>query len=382
MDTKKLQIFTKKRFWAGLLLAQFLLFYAFSTSEILIGFFEKLFEFQKGLHQKLFAVFPFSIGDVFYISLGLYLIFFLISIFRKKEKKPLWIGFLMTVNLLYFIYQIFWGMLYFQKPLISKLPETEITLDLTKKLAIKYLELCKQTRAKVNEDQNGVFKIRNQNAIEAEILANQKLLLHKINSKAATQVNSFKPSLFKGIMSQTGIMGYYNPFTAEAQYNPELPSSQLPFTLSHESAHQMGYAREQEASFIGFLISENSKNADLRYSCEYFVLKTLLNSLVEKNPEFVKKMIQNYSPAMKRDRLAEIAFRKRNEGWISDFFGFTNDLFLKSNRQEGSVTYSYFADLLIRYESGVAKLSKIKKNRILRYGSKNTNDEKKLLPHQ
>ncbi|WP_376785804.1 hypothetical protein [Kaistella carnis] len=42
---------------------------------------------------------------------------------------------------------------------------------------------------------------------------------------------------------------------------------------------------------------------------------------------------------------------KKHEGLLEVLFGYTNDLFLKSNQQEGSITYSYFIDLLLRYES-------------------------------
>ena len=151
-------------------------------------------------------------------------------------------------------------------------------------------------------------------------------------------------------MSFTGILGYYNPFTAEAQYNPGLPSSYLPLTLAHESAHQLGFAREQEANFIGYLIGVNSSNSELRYSTQYFTLKSLLNSIVYDDEKFVEYIIKNYSAGMKRDRAYEKQFVFQHQGWLNEFFGFTNNLFLKSNQQEGSVTYSYFIDLLVRYE--------------------------------
>ena len=151
-------------------------------------------------------------------------------------------------------------------------------------------------------------------------------------------------------MSYTGILGYYNPFTAEAQYNSELPSTFIPFTTAHESSHQLGFAREQEANFVGYLMGVNSTNLDLRYSTEYFTLKSLLRFIVDEDPEFVKSVIKNYSPAMKRDRSYERSFIFRHQGWLDEFFGFTNNLFLQSNQQEGSVTYSYFIDLLLNYE--------------------------------
>ncbi len=349
-DTKKNKIYRRKRFWAGVLLAQFLLFFLLSKSDAAVKLAEHFFEFQKAFHQKLFSLFPFSVGDLLYVLLGIYLIFILFKIFKKSSRqKYLFKGFIL-LNILYFSYQIFWGLLYFQQPLIEKLPKEEPTLEEAKQLALKYLEICKKDRELVKEDKNGVFKVFNLKNIESEILQNQNQLPKLVTEKKGTQINSFKTSLYKGVMSYTGILGYYNPFTAEAQYNEKLPSSYLSFTLAHESAHQLGFAREQEANFIGYLIAKNSTNAELKYSTDYFVLKSLLNALVEKNPEFVKSAILNYSEGMKRDRLYEKMFFEKHSGLLDAFFGFTNDLFLKTNQQEGSITYSYFVDLLIRYE--------------------------------
>lgn len=340
----------RKRFWAGSLLAQFLLFFIFSKTEITVRFFERFFEWQKSLHQKIFAHSPFSVGDVAYILLAIIFIFFLIKILNKKTRNAYLFKSVILLNILYFIYQLFWGMLYFQEPIIHKLPKEEITLEETKALTVKYLNYCKQLRLLVKEDKDGVFKVEDLESVKKEILKQQSRLPGFPDPKSSNGINSLKPSLFTGIMSYTGILGYYNPFTAEAQYNAALPATYLPFTFAHESAHQLGYAREQEANFIGYLIGKNSENKELKYSTYYFVLKSLLNSLAEKNPDFVKQIIGEYSPEMKRDRAAEKRFVKEHKGIVENFFGFTNDLFLKSNQQEGSVTYSYFVDLMVRYE--------------------------------
>lgn len=349
------KIIKKKRFWAGLLLVQFLLFYVFSKLNFAITFFERFFDFQKYIHQKVFSVFPFSVGDLLYMISGIIFIYFFIKILKRKSRNLGLFQILVILNVLYFSYQIFWGMLYFQKPIIEKLPESKMTTEEIKTLSLKYLHRCIETRNHVNEDKNGVFTILDLNKIETEILKNQAVLPAFLIKKNVTEINSFKPSLFGNLMSYTGVFGYYNPFTAEAMYNAKLPSTSLPFTLAHESSHQLGYAREQEANFIGYLIGKNSENLDLKYSTEYFVLKSLLNSLAEKNPDFVKEVIKNYSPEMKRDRSAEKIFIKKHEGFLDTFFGFTNDIFLKSNQQEGSITYSYFVDLLMRYKNSESK---------------------------
>ena len=350
MRINRLTTYYKKRFWAAILVVQILLFYTFSKLKIVVSSFESFFEFQKKIHQLLFSWIPFSFGDVLYILLGAFLVYLIISCFKTKTRNLSILKILVLANIIYFTYQIFWGMLYFQKPIISKLPETEITLDKRKSLALKYLEKCRQTRMLVKENQQGIFVVSNISKIQSEILNRQTKLPAFISSKNSDEINSFKPSLFDDFMSFTGILGYYNPFTAEAQFNAKLPASYLPFTLAHESSHQLGYAREQEANFIGYLIGVNSGNIELRYSTEYFTLKSLLNSIVYEDEKFVETVLKDYSLGMKRDRAYEKQFILKHQGWLNDFFGFTNNLFLKSNQQEGSVTYSYFIDLLVRYE--------------------------------
>ena len=299
----------------------------------------------------MFSWIPFSMGDCIYILLGAFLLYYFMMLFRKQRRHNSMLRILIIINTFYFIYQIFWGMLYFQTPIIKKLSsQREPDVEKAKKLALAYLEKCKITRQSVSEDRKGVFIITNLSSIQQEILHQQTQLPSYISDKKAPQILAIKPSLFKNVMSFTGILGYYNPFTAEAQYNAELPSTFIPFTTAHESSHQLGFAREQEANFVGYLIGIHSHNPELRYSTEFFTLKSLLRFIVEEDPEFVKNVLHQYSPGMKRDRAYEKSFVFSHQGWLDDFFGFTNNLFLKSNQQEGSVTYSYFIDLLLNYE--------------------------------
>ncbi|MBC7556018.1 MAG: DUF3810 domain-containing protein [Chryseobacterium sp.] len=340
----------QKRFWAGLLLAQFFLFYFLSKSEIAIGFFNRLFEFKKQFHQTIFSKIPFSLGDILYILIVLFLLYFIFNLFKKEKRRKSALIILMFLNIFYFIYQIFWGMLYFQAPILSQLSKNEVTLNEAKRFSLKYLKLCIEDREQVSENKNGVFEISNLKEIESAILAEQLKLPKNYSNKRGTLINDFKPSLFKNVMSFSGILGYYNPFTSEAQYNAELPATYLPFTLAHESSHQLGFAREQEANFIGYLIGGSSKNKPLKYSTDLFVLKSLLAYINVYDPGFSKYVIVNYSSKMKRDRQNDKIFIKNHEGFLDHIFLISNNLFLKSNQQEGNITYSYFTVMLIKYE--------------------------------
>ncbi|MBP3839371.1 MAG: DUF3810 family protein, partial [Chryseobacterium sp.] len=213
MDTKRKYI-TKKRFWAGTLLAQFLLFFIASKIGPVLEFFVQFFDFQKRIHQNFFAAVPYSVGDAVYTLLAIVLIILLLRIVNKNTRNSYLLKSLVLLNILYFTYQIFWGILYFQEPIIEKLPVGEITLEETKALTIKYLELSRQARLSVEEDDKGVFKLRDITHVKTEILSRQERLPAFLEPTKPSNINSFKPSLFRGVMSYSGILGYYNPFTA------------------------------------------------------------------------------------------------------------------------------------------------------------------------
>ena len=316
----------------------------------MVYFVDFLFEQKKYLFQSLFSKIPFSLGDVVYFVLGLLLVFSLFKLFNSKTRKVYSLRLLRGLNVFYFVYQLVWGMTYFQRPIVLALDEKEPQIVEIKALALKYLHQAKHTRMLVKEDGKGVFQIQDIEKIKREILSQQKKIPAFLGNKISTEIDNFKPSLYSGFMNYTGVLGYYNPFSTEAQYNSHLPHTYLPFTLSHESAHQLGFAREQEANFVGYLLGISSENPELRYSTEYFALKSLLRALATEDEDFVKTVIAQYSDEMKRDYQAEKDFVAEYQGMMNTFFAFTNDLFLKTNQQEGAVTYSYFVDLLVRYE--------------------------------
>lgn len=238
-------------------------------------------------------------------------------------------------------------MLYFQKPLYDK-NKVEISTKELEKLTLKYIALTNQERKKI--ETKHIFKIKNIEVLKSSILHSQKRLPKEYYPFKTSNIDIFKTSLFNPLISYTGILGYYNPFTTEAQYNAELPNTYIPFTLSHESAHQLGFAREQEANFIGFLICKNSNNSELKYSAYLYATKTLVNALRNTNPEFAAQATLFLSQEVKNDLKNEQLFKEKNDSFIAEIFYFANDIFLKSNQQEGSITYSYFIDLLVLYE--------------------------------
>src|SRR5687768_14965936 len=92
---------------------------------------------------------------------------------------------------------------------------------------------------------------------------------------------SIKPSFYSYAGNYLGFSGYYNPFSGEAQVNTTIPAFSQPFVSCHEIGHQLGFAKEDEANFAGFLSARKSPNPAFRYSVYFdmygYALRDLFN---------------------------------------------------------------------------------------------------------
>jgi hypothetical protein len=84
-----------------------------------------------------------------------------------------------------------------------------------------------------------------------------------------------KPLALSRLASWAGVTGFYIPFTGEVTFNPDIPTVELPMAIAHHKAHQRGYAREDEANFIGYVVCVNSTDPYVRYSGYVYGLKVL-----------------------------------------------------------------------------------------------------------
>ena len=80
-------------------------------------------------------------------------------------------------------------------------------------------------------------------------------------------------------LSQQYMMGYYFPFSMEANYNGEMYISNVPVTMCHELSHLHGFIYEDDANFIGYLACVNSEDSFFRYSGYLSVISYLNNDL-------------------------------------------------------------------------------------------------------
>ena len=84
-----------------------------------------------------------------------------------------------------------------------------------------------------------------------------------------------KEIYFSELLSQTYMMGYYFPFSMEANYNTMIYITNQPATLCHELSHLKGFILEDEANFIGYLACVGSEEELFQYSAYLSVIAYL-----------------------------------------------------------------------------------------------------------
>ena len=146
-----------------------------------------------------------------------------------------------------------------------------------------------------------------------------------------------------------GFSGYLNPLTNEAQVDGLIPVFKFPTTASHEVAHQLGYAAENEANFIGCLAATNNEDIYFKYSGYTFGLRHCLHEIYRRDPDHTK-LLQTINPGILKNYQEVREFWDSHKNPIEPLFQNTYSYFLKANNQQrGMKSYSYVVALLVNY---------------------------------
>lgn len=166
---------------------------------------------------------------------------------------------------LFVLFMLIWGLNYqqtspaksFQLEVKDKYDDVaieQLTLELIEELNSTRAQIADTVLAKV--DINQVFKEAIQELDQIQLQYPFLKLTHP----------SLKKANFPAMGDYIGYLAFYHPITGEAIIRGDLPLLTLPFTTSHEMAHQLGYASETEANFIAFVIGTESKRPLFKYS--------------------------------------------------------------------------------------------------------------------
>ncbi|MEO3406637.1 DUF3810 domain-containing protein [Mucilaginibacter sp. CAU 1740] len=289
-------------------------------------------------------IFPFSVGDIVYIGVVIYLIYafirLIVLLFKKRFEKAghLFLGLIIGVQSAVLAFYLFWGMNYFREPASVRLNlrDTSFTTADLKAVTRILIDSVNATRAKVTHADMAQSNTHIYNTARYAIRS-----LSKDSANFRAYDPDIKPSILTPLLNYIGTSGYFNPFTSEAQVNYQMPVFNRPFVVCHEMSHQMGYGAEDEADFAGFVVATHSHDRLLRYSAYHLAVQEFMYSLGGRDTVAHKELKALISADVKNDYKIEREYWRAYQNKLSAISSVFYDNFLKANNQpQGLETYN------------------------------------------
>jgi hypothetical protein len=308
--------------------------------------------------RTFFGWIPFSIGDLFYVVAFIWLVvktWKVVLLLKRRQAKSYlsWMllrKYLQLGLLIYIVFSLFWGLNYSRQGI-----EKQLGLRLEPYSVNDLFTLTIILQRKLNGYAEKIDSIERLRYNDNDFLFNR-------GGKAYNDVenqfpylaysgSSIKRSVFTPVGHWFGFTGYYNPFTAEAQLKTSIPVFLKPFVVCHEIAHQLGYAKENEASFVAYLACKNADDMYFLYSV-YFELyrDALFQCRLTPNKELTETLSKNVHERVKWDIRDLRLYLLNNQNFIEPFMSGAYDRYLKLNNQpKGKATYNEVIAYLVAY---------------------------------
>jgi hypothetical protein len=319
-----------------------------------------------GFLRSFLGKIPVSIGDILYGSLLIWLCWKSFVFFRKLLKKGRVASrkqYLLASCLkvfvfccsVYIIFNIFWGINYNRKGIAWQLG-----LKMEKYNKDDLEDMNALLIQKINESKTALI------ANKANYPSNAKLfsmVTEAYKNVSATYPflhygnSSIKSSLWGWLGNYTGFTGYYNPFTGEAQLNTTVPKFLQPFVACHEVAHQLGYAKEMEANFVGYLAANASRDTLFQYSV-YLDLFTYANrNLYIMDSAAAISFRKALDSAVITDLKEWIEFNRKHQSFVEPVVRWVYGKYLQGNSQpQGLLSYDEVTAFIIAYHKKFGKI--------------------------
>ncbi len=319
---------------------------------------------------------PFSVGDI----LGLFFIFLLIKgvyhfikkLFQKKIKQNFsdnlkeyfkiislqFLNLITIVSVLYFCFYAFWGLNYFREPLAKNLNLQQATYTTNQLVETTQKIVYQLNKTHFEITKNDTLKVQvPYNTTEIYDLAtNGYQNLAKKYPQLAYKNPSIKSSLVSLLQSYNGTAGYLNPITGEAQINNQIPKTSFPATTCHEMAHQIGWAAENDANFVGFLASVANNDLYFKYSGYRMAYIYCINEIYKRDKKLSEKIKNTVHKGIYKDFHVSFLHWNQFKNPIEPYLKKGYNSYLKANKQEKGInSYSYVVDLLIAYFNKIDK---------------------------
>lgn len=307
--------------------------------------------------RSLFGWIPFSIGDILYGVIAFWIIWKVVidfnMLFHNKFTGPVFVkkslDTFIVFLIIYISFNVLWGINYNRQGIAKQLG---LTMEAYSKDQLK--QVNEVLLYKVNATKLSVLRTGNTTVLKTSSIFNGASAAYvEANKKYPFlfyHTPSIKISMWGWVGNYLGFNGYYNPFTGEAQVNTTVPKFLQPFTTCHEMAHQLGYAKENEANFVGYLSAVASKDSAFLYSAYMELFLYANRDLYGVDSVASRQYFKLLIPPVKEDIIAWRTFNLSHASPVEPVIRWMYGKYLQSNQQpSGMMSYDEVTAFLIAY---------------------------------
>jgi hypothetical protein len=267
---------------------------------------------------------------------------------QNRQGKQRLFSILVFCTSVYIVFNVFWGINYNRQGIA-----TQLGLSMEKYDKEDLREMNCILIDKVNESKRVLIRNKTAYPTSRELfrrVSNAYRDVSKTYPFLSCEPASIKSSMWGWLGNYTGFTGYYNPFTGEAQVNTTVPEFLQPFITSHEMGHQVGYAKEMEANFVGYLASAASTDTLLHYSCYLDLFMYSNRNLFILDSNSARLYANDLSPDVKKDLAEWSRFNKKHRSFAEPLIRWAYGIYLRGNKQpQGVLSYDEVTAFIISY---------------------------------
>lgn len=329
-----------------------LVYWASKHSQVIEMYYSRgIYPHISGFMRRLFGWLQVSVGDMVYLFLILLLLRLIYQFIKNPGTwRPLLFRLGAAVSLFYFAFYALWGLNYSRVPVAENLGLVNESFDIEKieNLTERILTRARSLHEHLStHDTLPVLSPYTKRQI-LSMTPKGYISLSEFLPHYAYRTPSIKNSIFSLPLTYMGFAGYLNPLTGEAQIDALIPEVSYALTASHEVAHQLGVAYENEANFIGFLAAAMHEDPYFNYAAMLFALRYALSDIRRYDKELFEKYLDKVPEGVLENLRESDRFWRSYQNPLEPVFKGFYDNYLKYNQQEdGLETYNQITRLLI-----------------------------------
>ena len=204
-----------------------------------------------------------------------------------KWSPVQWFGWILAAaSFLYMLHTLVFGLNYFAGPLADdiRLEVGTYNLEELTEAAEYYRDKANELAVQVNRDAEGNVDFADFDTLASQTGDGFRTLTYEYSYPVfAGTTLPVKKLAWADWLTRKGVTGITIGLTGEACVNPNIPDICLPFAMSHEMAHRMCIATEEDANFAAFLTGHVNESVEFRYSAYFMAYRYCYNALMSAN---------------------------------------------------------------------------------------------------